>query len=400
MAYGVMIRFKILNVIKMFFGMRRLTPLLICITSLSGGLPVLAQDPPKQVNLEQQRQVRYDSYVLGPGDSLQIELIDIPELSGSYSIGPDGTLYLPRLRAVYASGLTIEELNIFLTQSFAPFIKKPRLYIRPIGYRPIRVYVGGEVRRPGFYTLTGTNIVNNVDDSSIQSSGAGSITNSQLQIQSTTRIADASLNPVTVLPTVFDALRNAQGLTPYSNLQSVTVTRKLPDSAGGGKMRTALNFLNVIISGNEDQNIRLSDGDVITVAKSSDILRDQLLKAGQTNLTPQFLQVFVSGRVKAPGPQILPQASTLNQAIISAGGPKLLRGKVEFIRFTREGDVDRRRFAYSPDAPAEAYSNPVLMAGDIVRVNESIISGVTEISNDLLTPLLGIYTTYKVISGN
>jgi polysaccharide export outer membrane protein len=104
--------------------------------------------------------------------------------------------------------------------------------------------------------------------------------------------------------------------------------------------------------------------------------------------------------VKAPGPQILPQASTLNQAIISAGGPKLLRGKVEFIRFNREGDVDRRRFAYSPDAPAEAYSNPVLMAGDIVRVNESIISGVTEISNDLLTPLLGIYTTYKVISGN
>jgi polysaccharide export outer membrane protein len=117
---------------------------------------------------------------------------------------------------------------------------------------------------------------------------------------------------------VFHALRTAQGLTPYSNLQSVTVTRKLPDGAGGGKVRTALNFL-----------------DVITVAKSSEIMRDQLLKAGQTNLSPQFLQVFVSGRVMDPGPQILPQASTLNQAIISAGGPKLVRGKVEFIRFTQ-----------------------------------------------------------------
>ena len=62
---------------------------------------------PTIINIEQRRQVRYDSYVLGPGDSLQIEIIDIPELSGSYSIGPDGTLYLPRLRAVYASGLTI-----------------------------------------------------------------------------------------------------------------------------------------------------------------------------------------------------------------------------------------------------------------------------------------------------
>lgn len=91
---------------------------------------------------EQRRQVRYDSYVLGPGDSLQIEVIDIPELSGIYSIGPDGTLYLPRLQAVYATGLTIEELRGFLTHQFATFVKRPRLYVRPVGYRPIRVFVG------------------------------------------------------------------------------------------------------------------------------------------------------------------------------------------------------------------------------------------------------------------
>jgi polysaccharide export outer membrane protein len=386
----------------MFLGMRRLTPLLLCITSLGGGLPVLAQDPPKQLNSEQRRQVRYDSYVLGPGDSLQIELIDIPELSGSYSIGPDGTLYLPRLRAVYASGLTIEELNKFLTQCFAQFIKKPRLYIRPISYRPIRVYVGGEVRRPGYYTLSGSGSLTNISESANQQISQGGFLPPQGGNQTgISGSAGGGLSTfASAFPTVFDALRTAQGLTPYSNLQSITVTRKLPDGAGGGKVRTALNFLDVIISGNEDQNIRLSDGDVITVAKSSEILRDQLLMAGQTNLSPQFLQVFVSGRVKTPGPQTLPQASTLNQAIISAGGPKLLRGKVEFIRFTREGEVDRRRFAYNPEAPAEAYSNPVLMAGDIVRVDESILSATTEIYNDLLAPSLGIYSTFRIISGN
>ena len=122
---------------------------------------------PTIINIEQRRQVRYDSYVLGPGDSLQIEIIDIPELSGSYSIGPDGTLYLPRLRAVYASGLTIEELRSFLTQQFSSFVKRPRLYVRPIGYRPIRVFVGGEVKRPGYYQLSGANF--NLQ----QSSGSG-----------------------------------------------------------------------------------------------------------------------------------------------------------------------------------------------------------------------------------
>ena len=44
---------------------------------------------PTTINIEQRRQVRYDSYVLGPGDSLQIEIIYIPEFSGSYSICPD-----------------------------------------------------------------------------------------------------------------------------------------------------------------------------------------------------------------------------------------------------------------------------------------------------------------------
>ena len=62
---------------------------------------------PSVTSAERSR-VTYDSYILGPGDSLQIELLDIPELSGTFSIGPDGTIYLPRLRALYVEGLTVE----------------------------------------------------------------------------------------------------------------------------------------------------------------------------------------------------------------------------------------------------------------------------------------------------
>ena len=39
-------------------------------------------------------------------------------------------------------------------------------------------------------------------------------------------------------PTLFDALRAAQGVTPYSNLGAVQVVRKQPLSAGGGKRTT------------------------------------------------------------------------------------------------------------------------------------------------------------------
>ena len=50
--------------------------------------------------LEQRASISYDAYILGPGDGLEIELVDLPELSGLFAIGPDGTLYLPRLRAL------------------------------------------------------------------------------------------------------------------------------------------------------------------------------------------------------------------------------------------------------------------------------------------------------------
>jgi len=75
----------------------------------------------------------YDAYILGPGDSLEVELLNIPELSGRFSIGPDGTLVLPRLRALVVEGLTVEELRYFLTEQFKAYVKSPQLYVRPVG---------------------------------------------------------------------------------------------------------------------------------------------------------------------------------------------------------------------------------------------------------------------------
>ena len=116
---------------------------------------VLGQDLEQSIQLEQRAQTTYDPYILGPGDGLEIELLDLPELSGRFSIGPDGTLYLPRLRSLYVEGLTVEDLRRHLTQKFSAYVLDPQVYVRPVVYRPVRIYVGGEVKRPGYYTLTG-----------------------------------------------------------------------------------------------------------------------------------------------------------------------------------------------------------------------------------------------------
>jgi len=335
------------------------------------------------------------TYILGPGDTLQIELLDIPEFSGNFSIGPDGVIFLPRLRSLYVEGLTIDELQYFLTAQFRNFIKKPQVYVRPLGYRPIRVYVGGEVRRPGYYTLRGLE----TNAGQAQQQISTTFRSPEIDLQST--LAKESVdnfggNSKLVFPTVFDAIRAAQGISPYSDLTKVQVTRKQALSAGGGHIRTNLDFISLITKGDESQNIRLFDGDVVSVGKSNVVLLDQLLKAGSTNLSPQFIIVFVSGRVNTPGSLTIQQGTTLNQAISVAGGVKLLRGKVEFLRFLSEGKVDRRRFSYSPNAPNESYANPVLAAGDLIRVQDSAFSTSVNILGEVTGPLLGIYSVYAL----
>ena len=137
-------------------------------TLLLLGPPLLAQQADIQtktesssvvLNSKQRLNVRYDAYILGPGDRLRIELLDLPELSGEFTIGPDGTVHLPRLRSLHVEGLNIEELKLFLVEQFREYVRQPEVYITPTGFRPVRVYVGGEVARPGYYTIRGPELV-------------------------------------------------------------------------------------------------------------------------------------------------------------------------------------------------------------------------------------------------
>ena len=367
---------------------------------------VLTQVQAQPLVLNKRSQASHDAYILGPGDGLLIELLDLPELSGRFSIGPDGTLYLPRLRALYVEGLTVEELRKVLTKQFDTYVRDPQVYVRPVTYRPIRIYIGGEVRRPGYYTLTGvqspfieTEKTSDLSDFDLQEAG--------LQIrqrnQSVFGLTRGMLNGTspetssgTLFPTVFDAIRTAQGVTPYSNLTQVKVTRRRAQGQGGGRIRTKLNFLSLITEGNESQNIRLFDGDVVSVGRSKVVMREQLRQAGQTNLSPQYINVFVNGRVKNPGGVTIPHGSALNHAIALAGGPELLKGKVEFIRFTSEGEIDRRKFRYNPRAAVDAPNNPVLTAGDLITIRESPLSASVTVIDEIASPAVSIYSAYSL----
>ena len=356
-----------------------------------------------------------DAYILGPGDAVVVELLDVPEYSGVFTIGPDGTIYLPRLRSLTVEGLTVEELRYLLTQRFSTYVRDPEVFVTPAAYRPIRVYIGGEVARPGYYYLSGQQAaVGSGQQAAVGAEGVGSpaqpgsinlatgqasVTGMEMLDPATAagpRIGGLNIRRGLRLPTIFDALRNAGGVTPYSKLNEVSVTRKRPLSSGGGKMRTTLDFFALITEGNESQNIRIFDGDTVVVARSPIELREQIIKAGQTNLSPDFVQVYVTGRVRDPGAKVLPQGASLDQALAAAGGQKLLRGQVEFIRFNRDGSTDKRKFFVGGTNPAGSYKNPILIAGDVVRVNDSPLTATVSVLSEITGPAVGVYSVYSL----
>ena len=133
-------------------------------------------------------------------------------------------------------------------------------------------------------------------------------------------------------------------------------------------MRTKLNFLELITEGNETQNIRLFDGDAIVVSRSPVELREQIVKAGQTNLSPDFLQVFVTGRVRDRS-KVCHRGASRRSSLAAAGAEASpWPSGVHTLQPRRK--YRWRKFFVTNTSPAGSYKN-LLMAGDVVRVNDS-----------------------------
>ena len=343
---------------------------------------------------------RNTEYLLGVGDQLFILLNYLPEYTGYFNIDPDGTINLPGLdETIYVEGLTVGEVKNILLKKYSEFVINPDLSVFISTYRPITVYIRGEVKVPGLYTLRGSQnsltipdaIMNNADidlkDEIVQNEIIGN------QMKPLTRGYSN-----TGFPTVYDVLRSARGITPYSDLSSITVVRKNNESNGGGQIMTQLDFLKLFKEGDLSQNIRVFDQDVITVSKNKEVIFEQLVEANKSNLSPLTVKVLVTGNVQSRGVIELPRGSSLNQAIETSGREKLLTGKIKFLRYNEKGIVEKRSFSLNRFAKHNSYQNPILNEGDIIHVSRSIVGRSSDLIREIASPLVNSYTIYKIFT--
>ena len=71
-------------------------------------------------------------------------------------------------------------------------------------------------------------------------------------------------------------------------------------------------------------------------------------------------------------------------------------GKIEFIRFTRNGGVDKRSFNYNRESLKGSFRNPVLLSGDVINVKHNLFTATTETLGEVTKPFVGLYTLFNI----
>ena len=328
-------------------------------------------------------------YILGSGDILAIRISRLEELSGLFLIRPDGFLYLPEIKAFSASGMTLEQLKIYLKNAYKDILINPEVEVIISSYKPISIFVKGEVEKPGLYLLGGDKkTINPVKEMFLQKDfvprpGVENIFEEKTFFS---------------FPTLFDALKVANGITLYSKLSDVKIVRKIPDYYGGGKMSVKLDVLKLLLDGDQSQNINLLDGDTIIVPKSDEVLIEQMIQAKRTNISPDEISVYVSGNVKVQNPLLkLKQGTGLNQAIAIAGGQNILSGKIRLLRMNKNGDLEKKSIKFNSQAELNTPANPVLSNGDIIYVDDSLIGDAGALIEKITKPISGIFQVYFLL---
>jgi polysaccharide export outer membrane protein len=94
-------------------------------------------------------------YVIGAGDSLNINVWKEPTLSGTVKVRPDGYVTLPLINEVQVAGQTTSQLRNVLEDKYREFTTDPFVTIRVEGIASSEVFLVGQVGKPGAFPLSG-----------------------------------------------------------------------------------------------------------------------------------------------------------------------------------------------------------------------------------------------------
>ncbi|NJN09564.1 MAG: polysaccharide export protein [Richelia sp. RM1_1_1] len=227
--------------------------------------------------------------------------------------------------------------------------------------RPRTVAVVGEVIRPGSYLVT---------------SGATEGGGNQ---NGTPNISGQ--------PTITRALQQAGGITPQANVRNVIIRRP---TRTGTEQIINVDLWRLLTSGDVNQDVVVQDGDTIIFPTATEINPAEATQLATTTLSPSQIEVNVVGEVKRPGAVQIRPNSSLNQALLAAGGfndARASSGKIDLIRLNPDGSVTKRLVEVDLKAGINEKTNPILRSNDVLLVSRSGIAKTGDTINQIGGPL-------------
>lgn len=225
-------------------------------------------------------------YTVGPDDVLSVAVFNEPDLTGRFTVDSDGAITFPLLGRVAVEGLTLRAIEEKLTRLLAEgYLVNPQVAVTVEQYRSQRVFVTGEVRSPGAYSLK------------------GNMTLLEVLAQAGGTTADAGSEVQIIRP------KTRPGETgPLS-----------PGQPGDPNQETVRIRMQDVLSGN---------------------VRGLVIRDGDTVYVPKAERFYVTGYVRTPGSFIWEPGVTVQQAIAMAGGVTE-RGSLRRVRIFRIIDGKR-----------------------------------------------------------
>jgi len=97
-------------------------------------------------------------YVIGPDDVLYITFWRDKDMSAEVTVRPDGKVTMLMVNDVTAAGLTPLQFQAKLVEAYKPFQDDPNITVSPKQINSRKVFVQGEVGKPGVYPLPGSGL--------------------------------------------------------------------------------------------------------------------------------------------------------------------------------------------------------------------------------------------------
>jgi polysaccharide export outer membrane protein len=94
-------------------------------------------------------------YRITRGDELSLRFYYTPELNTNAGVRSDGRISVPLLGEVHVEGMTVADMSALIERLLAPQVKRAQVSINVQTAATQRVFVGGEVTKPGMQPLAG-----------------------------------------------------------------------------------------------------------------------------------------------------------------------------------------------------------------------------------------------------